>query len=162
MGNTCGSCSFDSRGSEFDMEPKDKYVPSDTFGSNPPVRMEEANIMSSNVISKQQIVKENTPNDQKIPFSYDPEDKENISQLDNVVVVEQEVVEKEILGESKQSNILKQNDDFHEYHQVDYVSSDYKEDQVEQEEQPIEDQEEVQEQDNDDTSFEFLQPPYYD
>lgn len=34
MGNTCGSCSFDNRGSEFDMEPKDKYVPQTSNADN--------------------------------------------------------------------------------------------------------------------------------
>lgn len=147
MGNTCGSCSFDNRGSEFDMEPKDKYSSQNVGRENPPVKQEEPETYrAANVITKQkpqQAVKAtnstlvaNPTKAESISrqINYDFEDKENNFSIPNRLQ-EERVIEQEIFDGKYASH--------KEVFPEDNLEAEYVQEEME-------------------TSFEFLQPPEYD
>lgn len=102
MGNTCGSCSFDNRGSEFDMQPKDRLNAVTPTHNNPNVMKEgDPNVLANNVPTKQKEVIETKTGSAP---TFDVETKENnfVAQYqapEQKPVVHQEVHhEKEALG----------------------------------------------------------------
>ena len=103
MGNTCGSCSFDNRGSEFDMQRKEPLSAAAPSHNNPNVMKEEnPNVMTNKVNLKPKEVYE-TKNG--AAPQYDVESKEN-NFLGQYQAAEEKVVqevqevqeEKETLG----------------------------------------------------------------
>ena len=142
MGNTCGSCSFDNRGSEFDMQPKDRVGTVAPVHNNPNNTKEETStVLSSNVNLKP---KESQETKNGAAPKFDVETKENnfISQYQAVEEkpVQQEVyAEKETLGKNSIANI----------------SGVHKNNEAREEA-------EYQEYSELENSFEFLQPPQYD
>ena len=97
MGNTWGSCSFDNRGSEFDMEAKDRYVGPPPVKENPPLKVTEveSNVSSAMVPTQKQMYSSKSANISR-QINYDIEDKENVSVFDNKMI-EDHIIEEEIL-----------------------------------------------------------------
>ena len=80
MGNTCGSWSFDNRGAEFDMEPKDKPPVQILKRDNPPLAaIENENSLVNNVISNQRQIKSSKASSINKQMIFEVEDKENSS-----------------------------------------------------------------------------------
>lgn len=102
MGNTCGSCAFDNRGSEFDMQPKDRLQAVTPTHNNPNIMKEENTNVVSNNVNQNQKETVGTKN-RAAPATYDVETKENNFvgqyQVHEEKPVQQEVYqEKEALG----------------------------------------------------------------
>lgn len=169
MGNTCGSCSFDNRGSEFDMEPKDKYVNTAYTGSNPPIRLEESGLVSEDLYSKQQSLNSTKEYNRQMPVNHNYENKENDYRYHNRVEIKEEIIHKEIISEpikkaptpapfqERPKPTVKNTYEEQEYDEV--IEQEYQEPEFyDEQEQIIEDNQEV----DFESSFEYLQPPYYD
>jgi hypothetical protein len=112
MGNTCGSCSFDNRGSEFDMEPKDKLALSNTDKENRPVQSEDHVIVTETIIIEEKQPAPAKPRFNKQP-QFDVEDKENNFFVTNRAI--EEKIEKEILGEKEFPNYESQGNQEEEF-----------------------------------------------
>ena len=97
MGNTCGSCSFDNRGSEFDMESKDKYVGPPPIKEHQPVKIteNESNHSNSLVPTQKQLYSSKSASVTR-HINYDVEDKENVSMFQNNLI-EEHIIEEKIL-----------------------------------------------------------------
>jgi hypothetical protein len=102
MGNTCGSCSFDNRGSEFDMEAKDKSLQPNTQKDNPPIRLEEPDVKTANVVVKQVKPQNTKAGKSHNHLQFNTEDKENNFEFQNKDM--EEIIEKEILGEKEKDD----------------------------------------------------------
>jgi len=144
MGNTCGSCSFDNRGSEFDMQKKSPTSAAPPTQNNSNVMREE----NPNVLANNTNLKPNEFYEAKKGTSpqYDVETKENNFVGQYQVVEEKQVKEvhqeKETLG-TDLNGLSNSNLGVHK------------------ENEPNEEAE-YQEYSELENSFEFLQPPQYD